>query len=310
MASSVVASMVSHNGTMTIVVKTDGSGSRPYVFAQDHPDYHQVRLALDNGDADAIVRLGDIPQTLTNFTEGQLEIKDGVVNYMNYEVHNTMTKRLIEAMRQGFKSLHFKKMLNFFKNMMENPDYAAVEEGYDFLDHKNLPITEDGYFLAYKRVNDDWMDYHTGKIDNSIGSTPEMPRNRVDNNRKKDCSNGLHVGTIEYVRSFHSGQGHIVLVKVNPRDIVSVPSEDTTKMRVCKYQVIEEYKEDLLDTLYTADAKPIDPNIDDDDDDDDDIEDNFEQDEFEELENEEEEEEEYAEDEDGRGATFFDDSVQ
>jgi len=105
-------------------------------------------------------------------------------------------------------------------------------------------------------------------VDNSIGATPEMPRNLVDDNPRNDCSDGYHVGTIDYVNGFNKDQGHVIIVKVNPRDAVSVPNYDTTKLRVCKYEVIEEYTGDLdKSPVYSEKTTPVSPFVDEDDDD-------------------------------------------
>jgi hypothetical protein len=68
-----------------------------------------------------------------------------------------------------------------------------------------------------------------------------MPRNEVDEDWGVDCSQGLHVGSASYQFS-----GDVkVLVKVNPKDVVSVPSNETNKCRVCAYEIVEIYKGDF-----------------------------------------------------------------
>ena len=65
------------------------------------------------------------------------------------------------------------------------------------------------------------------------------------------CSSGLHVGSLSYSGPggwYNSGDDKIVIVKVNPADAVSVPSDHgASKLRVCKYEVIGEYEKDLDD---------------------------------------------------------------
>lgn len=53
---------------------------------------------------------------------------------------------------------------------------------------------------------------------------------------------------------FHKKEGHIVLCEVSPTDVVSIPVDyNNTKMRVCYYKVIAEYKnfENLDSSLIT-----------------------------------------------------------
>lgn len=75
-----------------------------------------------------------------------------------------------------------------------------------------------------------------GYVPNYLGAVVEMPRDKVDSNGYTECSVGLHVGTYSYASSF-SGD-HMLLVKVNPRDVVSVPEYDFHKLRACRYTVI------------------------------------------------------------------------
>jgi hypothetical protein len=125
------------------------------------------------------------------------------------------------------------------ENMMTNPSFRAVNELYGFLEKNNLPITPDGHFLAYKRVRENYTDCHTGKMDNSVGKVVEMERNKVDDNQNNTCSSGLHFCSENYLRSF--GGERTVIVKINPRDVVSIPTDyDNSKGRACRYEVIGE----------------------------------------------------------------------
>jgi len=146
----------------------------------------------------------------------------------------------------------------------------SQRELYDFLEHENLPITEDGYFLAYKavrvyrgesfmdkngaKVNDgDFVDKHTGQsFRNNVGDFPTMLRSRVDDNRTVGCSAGLHAGSIKYVEGYASGDDKIVIVKIHPESVVSVPSDEKCqKVRVCLYEVVAEYQGVLTRPLYS-----------------------------------------------------------
>jgi hypothetical protein len=154
------------------------------------------------------------------------------------------------------------------ENLMENPSYRAVNETYEFLEKNNLPITPDGCFLAYKRVNDNFMDVHSGSVLNkpAYAMTDEdratlpvtggkrkevvtalvdgvtvvsMPRNQVNDDKNQTCSEGLHFCSQEYLG--HFGGSRVLILKINPRDVVSVPIDyNRSKGRCCAYQVIGE----------------------------------------------------------------------
>lgn len=86
-----------------------------------------------------------------------------------------------------------------------------------------------------------------GQVPQWVGAVVEMPRDKVDSRGHVECSVGLHVGTYGYASQFYSGAGsQLLLVKVDPKDVVSVPDYDFTKLRACRYTVVGEV-EDLLD---------------------------------------------------------------
>jgi hypothetical protein len=48
-------------------------------------------------------------------------------------------------------------------------------------------------------------------------------------------------------RSFFGQSGHLVIVKVNPKDIVCVPNADSSwKIRVCEYKVVKIYDKNVM----------------------------------------------------------------
>ena len=102
--------------------------------------------------------------------------------------------------------------------------------------------------MAYKAVNENFKDLWSGDFDNSVGSTCEVPRKDVDSNRDRGCSHGLHVGAIDYAAQYggidlkdrddDDGGNNIVICKVNPMDVVSVPTcSRFQKLRCCQYEV-------------------------------------------------------------------------
>jgi hypothetical protein len=112
-----------------------------------------------------------------------------------------------------------------------------------------LPITPDGHFLAYKKVKVDYKDCYSGTMDNSVGQVVEMERNRVDDDKDRTCSTGLHFCSREYLN--HFGGERVVIVKINPRDVVSIPADyNNTKGRACRYEVIDEIDKEKADEAF------------------------------------------------------------
>ena len=235
------------DGNLTVVLN-----NQSYQVLPDHINYKMILEALPTATSDELLEIVDIEKAVASFSDGLVEIKNGQVTYEGEVVHGSVSKRILEFMSKG---LPFQPLVTFLKNLMENPSMQSQKELYDFLEHESLPITEDGYFLAYKAVRADYMDKYRGAFDNHVGNVCEMTRSKVDDDRSRGCSNGLHAGALNYVAGYGSVESNdkIVIVKINPKDVVSVPSDcNHEKLRTCRYEVVGEYQGELLKPLYNA----------------------------------------------------------
>ena len=132
---------------------------------------------------------------------------------------------------------------------MENPSRRAVNELYAFLEHKAMPLTPDGNFLAYKGVREDYTDWHSGKFSNKVGDVNEMIRNKVCDDANIGCSHGFHAGSLDYARGYGNG-GHLMVVEIDPRDVVSVPLDcEQQKLRTAKYKVVAHFEKKLEEPM-------------------------------------------------------------
>jgi len=87
-------------------------------------------------------------------------------------------------------------------------------------------------------------------MDNSVGNVLEMPRNEVDADKDRTCSTGLHFCSYDYLKSFHGER--VVVLKINPKDVVSIPSDyNNSKGRTCRYEVVDEIELDRKGGLPT-----------------------------------------------------------
>ena len=101
----------------------------------------------------------------------------------------------------------------------------------------------------------DLVDIYTGNsFRNNVGDTASMKRRQVCDDHTQGCDTGLHVGTYQYACDWAGSTGVVVLVKFNPKDIVSVPSDcNCQKMRVSEYEVISIAREQLEEAVYMVD---------------------------------------------------------
>lgn len=224
--------------------------------AKSHVNYNKIVDALRNKQYNLLDGLMDVSASLNAFAHGRVKVRDGEVVFDNTPLHNVMTDRLLEMMRGGFD---VKPLANFMSNLMDNPSSTAVNELYLFLESGKLPITEDGCFLAYKKVKNNFFDIYTGKFDHSPGKILEMPRNQVDDRRENTCSHGFHFCSISYLPQYSSsGDNRVVIVKINPKDVVSIPSDyKNTKGRTCRYEVVGEYTGDWQNGVTAFDDAPV-----------------------------------------------------
>lgn len=242
------------NGTLNLIL-----GGRSYQLTPEHPSYGLVKAALKTATESELLELCDVQKSMQVFVEkeskGRAVVSNGQVFFDGKIVHSNLATRILQFMQNG---LPFKHLLLFMENLSLNPSFNSQNELFDFLENKSLPITEEGEVLCYKAIREDWMDKYTGKISNKIGNIIEVPRGDVDDDRNNECSSGLHCGALDYVYSYGNGTDRIVIVKVNPRDAVSVPKDCSfQKLRVCRYEVVGEFIKEMKAPLYTAKAEEV-----------------------------------------------------
>lgn len=211
-------------------------GKKKFQLTKAHPHFERIKTALEEKRYSDIPQLVNLAEKLSVVSNGNIVIEKDVVKYKGEALHTSLSNRILKIHEEGHDVTH---MILFLENLYQNPDKHAREELYDFLHRCNLPPTDDGCFVAYKAVRQDYKDCHTGSIDNSPGQVVMMARRAVDPNRANECSNGLHFASLSYLRNFRGDK--VMMVKINPADVVSIPRDyNYSKGRCCKYEVIME----------------------------------------------------------------------
>ena len=245
---------------------------KPYTIRKDNANFSEVRRALFEARYEDVGDLLDLKKAVEDFVDGEVEVKNEVVYYHGHRLHGVVVDKLIDMMRQGMKDSA--PIINYIKNLMENPSSNSIEELYTFLGYRSLPITPEGKVLGYKGVKDDFYS-STGNADtivvqgttneshqifNGVGETIEVSRRCVDDNKDNHCSFGLHVGSYDYANGWAGEDGRLLMVEFDPQDAVSVPTDcDFQKLRVSKYKVIADItdtRKELQKAVYQAN-KPI-----------------------------------------------------
>lgn len=243
-----------------IILVIDGKSHT--INRDTHAGYAKIVEALKAQDWDALKDLVEPKKVFVNFGKGYVSIDGDKVLWKGQPFHNALATRMIEMFQDGFP---IDPMVRFMENLMQNPSKRSVDQVYSFLEKNKLPITEDGHFLAYKKVRKDYMDIYSGTISNHIGAIVEMDRNLVDDNPDSYCSTGLHFCSESYLQHFGSSHDPVMVLKINPADVVSVPKDyDGAKGRCAKYEVVAQVNGDpaeaftkAVNTEFSNVSKPV-----------------------------------------------------
>lgn len=218
-----------------------------------NPNYDKILERLFEDDTDGIATLftaeREVERRFKKVSE-RVSVSGGKVFFDGDPIEDTLSDHLLRLIHQGDDVLY---LVNFWEKVAANPNEHSREHLMRWLEAEDFSITRDGDILGYKGLDPEYRSIHSGpaivdgeqmngKIPNREGSVIEMPRSKVNHDPHQGCSTGLHVGTDAYARSFGATT---VEVYVNPRDVVSVPTDcNDQKMRVCRYRVgkVSEFK--------------------------------------------------------------------
>mgnify|MGYP001158303991 CR=1 FL=1 len=241
-------------------------GSQSYQFDHTHCEYEGLVECVKVGDEDEFLELLETGTVIENWSEGDFEFRDGFLYYEDEQVASQPTNRILQLIKNGWDH---KPMLAYLDRLYQNVSNRAVMESYDWCAHKGLPITPDGCLVGYKGVSvysgadttdkmgrplqdGDLVDKYTGNsFRNNVADECNMNRRKVSDDCTQGCAAGLHVGTYEYASDWAGNGGKVVLVKFDPADIVSVPTDsDFQKMRVSGYTVIGVARDIIEEEVY------------------------------------------------------------
>jgi hypothetical protein len=218
---------VNYDGQTHIVARTDALADR------------LIKALKEKRDSD-IPNLVSAAKRIENFSKGNFVVVDGEILVNGIAAPPVLGAKIIKFSNEG---LPFEPLVKFAERLQKNPSFRAVQELFTFLEKNDHPITENGNFIAYKRVRGTFKDIHSNTMDNSVGTVVEMPRNQVNEDANQTCSYGLHVANWEYAHNQFASSDPatdvMLEVEVDPADVVAIPVDyNNAKMRVCKYKVL------------------------------------------------------------------------
>src|SRR3954462_7161476 len=99
----------------------------PFALDSTHPTFKRLAEALRSKNWKMVPKLVNIAQSLMNDSQGNIEVKKGVVFYKGREIKSTLTSRIIDILKSG-KDVRY--MLKFMDNLYQNPSHEAINEFY------------------------------------------------------------------------------------------------------------------------------------------------------------------------------------
>lgn len=242
-------SLINNNGHENITVFYDG---QMHAATSSHRMWDQIVAAAKANDPSVVdlFDIGAVAQARFERLSDRVTIKGGKIFFDNQPTHNALTDQVVRFIDAGQQD--FGPLVQFFEKVQDNPNEHSREQLYSWLDVHDFTILSNGNFVGYKGVRPEGGSYvsiasgtaisdgveYTGAIPNPIGAVVEMPRDAVQHDPSVGCHTGLHVGTWGYASSW--ARGAVLKVEVNPRDVVSVPTDcGHQKLRTCRYTVLE-----------------------------------------------------------------------
>ena len=221
----------------------------------------EAARADDTTIVDLFTPLVEVAKSFESVTE-RVTLNGGNLYFDGVLVADALAEQIIRFHDGG---LDYLPLANFMEKVYLNPNEHSRDHLYRWMLAESLSITPGGDIVGYKGLNSNFTSVHQGygivnniehnnaHLDNSAGNVVTIPRDQVTFDPANGCSFGLHVGTHTYA----SGWGSVVMeVHVNPRDVVSVPSDcGSAKMRVCRYTVVQQVEAKYIEALvgYTYD---------------------------------------------------------
>lgn len=211
---------------------------KPYTVQKGAPNFHALRDAIVEERWDDIPKHITVAKSLKEWAKGCFAFNptNNTVSFGGMEVPSNINQRLLQMAAKGEDPT---PVFNFWERLQRNPSFRSVQQLWDFMQHEGIPLTADGCLLAYKSVKMNYKDHYSGQFDNSPGQINKMPRSQISDDPKIACHDGFHVGAYGYASTFGDSPHRIMIVKVDPMNVVCVPYDSSAqKMRVCEYEVI------------------------------------------------------------------------
>lgn len=223
-------------------------GGVPYTVSSEDPRYWDISKAISNEDEDGLELLlslkGRAKNMLAELAEQGIEEVGSGYTYLGNKIDMDLGGYLRASLDNG----SWGSVVSFIKRLFENPSHDTRQRLFGFMQANKLPVQPDGTFLAFKVVRENYLDKHSGSVDNTPGvEVPRFSWAEVDTDPDQTCSRGYHACSKDYLSSFYSPGDRIVAVAIGPEDVGAIPRDyNDSKLRCRGYAVVADITESVV----------------------------------------------------------------
>jgi len=239
----------------SIIISAEGIKA---TFRKGTDDYDKALTHIRENNMDELRKMSTPGFNIAEYSHLEIYVHKGKLYRFGEDVEPRLASTILKLMDDG---LPYEYLLNFWDRLKTNPEPSSVDQLYSFLLANSIPITPEGYIMAYKSVvkkkNGIMYDHHSGSVEYYLHKTVTMPREKVVCSPDTACGPGLHVGSYDYAESFRSNADSILLeVIVDPKNVVSVPKDcRQQKCRTCELFVSSICKGEVTEAVYKPPKK-------------------------------------------------------
>lgn len=250
--------ITNNDGDEFLTIKFATENRDPQTIRDDFPGYENI-FALVRADDPSVLDLLDIPGTIANRFDRLSErvtVKGNSIYVDGDPLSNGISEIIMRHFTEGVED--WKPVVAFLEKVQTNVNEHSREQLHGYIERNQISLTDSGDIVFYKGVKKstdkdgktvyrptrtgygivDGVEYQNEYLPQYVGSTVEMPRNKVKHDPQATCNVGLHAATFDFAKSF--GECNACLeIHVNPRDVVSVPNHGN-KIRCCRYVIVSE----------------------------------------------------------------------
>jgi len=212
--------------------------NQPMTIYKNDARFHRVLTCINSSNWEDLESALSTAKALAKYSAGNIAVFENTITFKGQPVNNAVTDRIFEFIRE---QLPFEPLVKFLDKLMLNPVEDSRNQLYTYLEKYKMPITDEGNVMAMKAVTSSFWDKWTGKINNSVGQEPQMPREEVSTSSDCHCGPGLHHGWYSFVANYGSGDDVAILTEFSPTDVCRIPNDSLyQKIVVCKYKVLKD----------------------------------------------------------------------